>query len=194
MYIGQSNWTQNIAYYYFLLFSAVNHLRGPLTKQKLTSPSSKGHGFREGGPGGLGVAPPPQHFSRGKMFLFKYKVHAVSTRLVRVTLHLIQVEFHFREISHWECWKYHFWASKISKYFLGEDASTPTPPPPPTNSHLWREFSSPPPIEIGLIKNLNLPCIQLIASFHNVPFFVAVERICWSSNASISLSWRKNHH
>ena len=50
--------------------------------------------------GGWGLPPPPQHFSRGKMFLFKYKVHAVSTRLVRVILHLIQVEFHFREISH----------------------------------------------------------------------------------------------
>ena len=148
MYIGQSNWTQNIAYYYFLLFSAVNHLRGPLTKQKLTSPSSKGHGFREGGPGGLGVAP-PQHFSRGKMFLFKYKVHAVSTKLVRVILHLIQVEFHFREISHWECWKYHFWASKISKYFLGEDASSPTPPPPQQTRICGASFQAPHQLKLG---------------------------------------------
>ena len=30
--------------------------------------------------GGGGAKSPPLHFSRGKMFLFKYKVHAVSTR------------------------------------------------------------------------------------------------------------------
>ena len=34
--------------------------------------------YRDGGAGGTGGAAP--YFSRGKMFLFKYKVHALSTR------------------------------------------------------------------------------------------------------------------
>ena len=46
---------------------------------------------------GGSFSPPPPHFSRGKLFLFKYKAHAVSR--VPVILHLIQVEI-FREISH----------------------------------------------------------------------------------------------
>ena len=62
-------------------------------------------------------------FSRGKMFLYKYKVHPVSR--VPVIVPLIQVEV-FREISHWECWKYHVRATRFQN-FLGEHF-----PPPPT--------------------------------------------------------------
>ena len=74
---------------------------------------------------GLRLPPaPPPHFSRGKMFLFKYKAHAVSQ--VPVILHLIQVEV-FREISHWRCCKCHVRAS-IFQTFLWEDTSRPPPP------------------------------------------------------------------
>ena len=36
----------------------------------------------------------------------------------------------FKEISHGECWKYHFAASRFQN-FLGEDAPDPSPRPPP---------------------------------------------------------------
>ena len=36
--------------------------------------------YRDGGAGGGGEGGAASYFSRGKMFLFKYKVHAVSTR------------------------------------------------------------------------------------------------------------------
>ena len=82
----------------------------------------------------LGGGGPP-NFSRGKLFLFKYKAHAESR--VPVILHLILVEV-FREISHWECCKCHFRASRFLT-FLGEDSPKP-PPPPQENSRLRREF------------------------------------------------------
>ena len=72
-----------------------------------------------------GGASPPPHFSRGKLFLCKYKAHVESR--VPVILHLIQVEV-FREISHWECCKCHVRASRFLN-FLGEDS--PRPPTPP---------------------------------------------------------------
>ena len=84
--------------------------------------------------GGGGAFP---HFSRGKLFLLKYKAHAESR--VPVILHLIQVEV-FREISHWECCKCHVRASRFQN-FLGEESPRP-PPPPPRNSRLRREFLS----------------------------------------------------
>ena len=68
---------------------------------------------------------PPPHFSRGKLFLFEYKAHAVSR--VPVILHLIQVEI-FREISHWECCKCNVRAFRFLN-FLGEDSHRPPPPP-----------------------------------------------------------------
>ena len=74
--------------------------------------------------GGGGWEPPP-NFSRGKLFLFEYKAHAVSR--VPVILHLIQVEV-FREISHWECCKCNVRAFRFLN-FLGEDS--PRPPLPP---------------------------------------------------------------
>ena len=67
--------------------------------------------------GGWRCPPPPPHLSRGKMFLFKYKVHAASTRLVPVILHLIQVEFFQRNIS-LRVLKIPFQSLKISKYFF----------------------------------------------------------------------------
>ena len=68
---------------------------------------------------------PPPHFSRGKLFLFEYKAHAVSR--VPVILHLIQVEI-FREISDWECCKCNVRAFRFLN-FLGEDSHRPPPPP-----------------------------------------------------------------
>ena len=74
------------------------------------------------------------NFSRGKLFLFKYKGHAESR--VPVILHLIQVEV-FRETDLIENV-----ANTMSESgflnFLGEDS--PRPPPPPRNSRLRREF------------------------------------------------------
>ena len=84
--------------------------------------------------GGGGASP---NFSRGKLFLLKYKAHAESW--VPVILHLIQVEV-FREISHWECCKCHVRASRFQN-FLGGESPRP-PPPPPRNSRLRREFLS----------------------------------------------------
>ena len=82
----------------------------------------KSQGYR----GELQPPPPNTHtlFQR-KMFLFKYKAHAVSR--VPVILHLIQVEV-FIEISHSECCKCHVRASRFQN-FLGEES--PRPPPPP---------------------------------------------------------------
>ena len=72
-----------------------------------------------------GGSPPPPHFSRGKLFLFEYKAHAVSR--VPVILHLIQLEI-LREISHWECCKCNVRAFRFLN-FLGEDSHRPPPPP-----------------------------------------------------------------
>ena len=96
-----------------------------------------------GGRGGGGGE--PLQFSKGKMFLFKKKVHAVSASS---TCHFTPYPCCdiFREIIYWECWKYHFRAS-IFQSVLGEDAlrplpqqtcvsgarfQAPTPPPPPS--------------------------------------------------------------
>ena len=69
----------------------------------------------------LGREPPPPllpPFSKGKLFLFEYKAHAVSR--VPVILHLIQVEV-FREISHWQCCKCNVRAFRFLN-FLGDDS------------------------------------------------------------------------
>ena len=85
------------------------------------------------GEGGA-LVPPPPHFSRGKMSLFKYKAHVVSR--VPVILHLIQAE-DFREISHWVCCECCIRAPRFQN-FLGEDS--PDHPLPPRNSRLRRDF------------------------------------------------------
>ena len=65
------------------------------------------------------------NFSRGKMFLFNT---------------LSRLSF-FREICHWECWKYHFRVS-TSQNFLGEEA----PEPLPQQTRISRaSFQAPPP-------------------------------------------------
>ena len=63
----------------------------------------------------LGAGGVKGNFSRGKMFLFN-----TSSRLSFC-----------REISHWECWKYHFRAEEVRA-------------PPPTNLHLPCKFWAPP--------------------------------------------------
>ena len=72
-----------------------------------------------------GGSPPPPHFSRGKLFLFKYKAHAESR--VPVILHLMQVEI-FREISDWECSKCHVRASRFLNFLREEPPNHPLRP------------------------------------------------------------------
>ena len=116
-----------------------------------------------GGCGGGGEL--PLQFSKGKMFLFKKKVHAVSASSNCHFTPYPCCDF-FREIIYWECFR-----ASIFQSVLGEDALRPLPQQTCVSG---ARFQAPPPLppSSALTAGLLGFYVKLTSSF--VWFFLFV--------------------